>query len=160
VSWSGGRWSLRDFHLQHQSGDLRGNTVTVPGDFRAEVHGTINPRTFSPLFHAALNEWLGRFDFVDSPTIDLEVRGRQPTLEDCSAAGKIHFGRTLYDGGPAQNFTTDLRYQHGALSLFPFRPTKEGEEPSELIFDIRKKEVRIEKKQTGSAAESLVHGHS
>jgi hypothetical protein len=132
----------------------------VPDDFRAELHGKINPRTFSPLFHEALSEWLGRFDFVDSPTIDLEVHGRKPTLEACSATGKIQFGRALYDGAPAQHFTTDLRYQNGSLSLFPFRPTQQGEEPSELIFDIRKKEVHIEKKQTGSAAESQLHGHS
>lgn len=149
VSWSGGRWSLRDFRLQHQSGELRGDTVVVPGDFRASLHGSINPRVLSPLLHEGLTEWLARFEFVDSPAIDLELQGAAPSLDTCTANGKIRFDRALYDGAPAEHFTTEVRYAARTVTLFPFRSPDDSTD-AELIFDLRTGEVRLEKKAVES----------
>jgi hypothetical protein len=145
VSWSGGRWSLRDFRLQHQSGELRGDTIVVPGDFRARLNGSVNPRVLAPLLHEGLSEWLGRFEFVDSPAIELELQGAAPTLDTCTATGKIHFDRALYDGAPAEHFTTEVRYAARTVSLYPFRAPDDSSD-AELIFDFRTGEVRMEKK--------------
>ncbi len=161
ASWSGGRWSLRDLHLQHQSGEARGEAIVLPGEFRAKLQGSISPRAFSPWLHAAVSEWLGRFEFVDSPAIKLEFRGRAPTAEACAATGEIRFGRGLYEGAPAQNFTAQVRYAEGALSLSPFpRPAEDDAGEADLIFDLKTKEARLEKRHTGAVAPTSKHGGS
>ena len=149
LSWSGGAWSLRELTLVHRSGELHGDVMQLPRDFRAHVEGAINPRALTPLLPPSLAEWLGRFNFVDTPKLNLELRGTSPMLSDFAADGELQGGRATFDGQPANQLNARLRYVDQTISLSPFRGG-EADDPDakDMIYDLNSREVRYEDHQT------------
>ncbi len=139
-SWDGDRWCVRDLHLTHRTGELNGDAMQLPGNFRAELRGNMSPKAFLPFLDGVAAEWLSQFDFTDSPVLELSAKGSAFTLDDCHAAGTIRFGRTSYRGGPADGFA-HLDYAGRELKLSPF-PGERGKQTT--IFDFQQDEVRAE----------------
>lgn len=169
VSWSGGAWSLRELTLVHRSGEIHGDAMQLPQDFRARFEGAMNPRAFAPILAQPVVEWLGHFDFVDAPGLALELRGRSPALSECAVDGEVRFGRSSFDGHAANHFTSHLRYGQRTISLSPFlRAEADDSDAIDMIYDLNRKEFRFEERDTTASpaahpstpnADSLSHPH-
>ena len=140
ASWDGEAWSVRDLHIVHRTGQVTGDAVQTPGEFRAKLQGNINPRALLPLLSGNAADWLSQFDFTDAPEVSLTFQGKALTLDDCKAGGQVQFGRTRYRGAPAQGLSS-LAYSDHLLTLSPF-PAAQGKHA--LIFDFERNETRSE----------------
>lgn len=100
-SWDGRRWSVRDLSLSHKTGQLTGDFMQLPGDFRARVQSTISPKLIAPLLTGKASKWFSQFDFQDSPTFEINVWG--PRLDpEASATGRLRIGRANSRRTPAE----------------------------------------------------------
>lgn len=86
TSWQGPRWSVRNLNLKHHSGEIRGDLMQVPGDFRASLKSTIDPKLISPLLSGKAAEWFSTFNFGNQPGFEIDVKGSSPTLGANAAA--------------------------------------------------------------------------
>lgn len=145
-SWDGRRWSARDLLLKHRTGEAKGDVMQVPGDIRAQLKSTLNPKALQPLLSGKAFEFMSLFEFQDSPEIEIEARGAELTKEALSAKGKLRLGATTFRGVPAESMVTDFEYKDRELRIAPFRVQRsEGSGSGGLIFDFRDNEVRLEK---------------
>lgn len=147
-SWDGQRWSVRDVRLAHRTGEITGDAMQIPGVFRAHLRSSIHPRLLTPLLSGKAAEWFSQFEFKDAPTFEIDVRGKEPTLDGCAVEADLKIGQASYRGVGAQRFTAKARYEGRVLSLSPFRvDRKEGSGSGGLVFDFKRNEVRLEKIQ-------------
>jgi len=145
----GERWAARNLRLVHRSGEMKGDVMQLPGDFRSRVNSTLDPKTLSPLLGTSIGEWLKQFEFTDSPDIHVEARGSQPDAGKLWANGVLRLGRTSYRGVPAQSATATMRYLDRRLTVDPLRVVRpEGTGEGGLVFDFARNEVEIHKVQT------------
>ncbi|HEV7405307.1 MAG TPA: hypothetical protein VGO11_20355 [Chthoniobacteraceae bacterium] len=145
-SWEAKGWSLRDFHLAHDAGELTGDATFRPGDFRAQLNSTLDPGLLVGLLKPNHAEWLARFDFTVPPTLQLDVRGTAPALEACEGNGKLTYSRVRYQGLPATPTSSTLHFAKELLTLEPFTLEQDAKAgPSKLLFDFARHEVRLEK---------------
>ena len=86
TSWQGERWSVRNLDVRHYSGELRGDLMQVPGNFRAYLKSTIDPKLISPLLSGKAAEWFSQFNFGNQPGFEIDVKGPSPTLGANAAA--------------------------------------------------------------------------
>ncbi len=141
VSWDGDRWSVRDFHLTHRSGDVSGDAMQLPENFRAVLHSSIDPKALLPLLSGRAADWLSQFEFGSEPTVDLQIAGTAPSPDTCSASGDVQFAHTTFRNLQASG-TAKLEYAEGAVSLAPFPGGEKGN--GRVTFDFSKDEVRID----------------
>ncbi len=146
ASWRDGRWSGRDLRLTHRSGEISGDLMRLPGDFRARLHSTINPRVLTPMLPRQVAEFFSQFDFFDSPTLDLEMRGRELKMEEGSGRGTVKLGRASFRNVPVNGLSAALRYGERRLAIAPFELQRsEGNATGGLIVDLGANEIRLEK---------------
>ena len=145
VSWDGRRWSARDVRLVHRSGEATGDAMQVPGDFRARLHSTINPKPLQPLLSGQVARVFSLFEFPDSPRLDVEVRGRELSVDALTATGDLTLGAASYRGVGCVSVTTKLRYASRTLGIGPFHLRRtEGESTGGLLFDFKRDEARLD----------------
>ena len=145
-SWDGQRWSARNVQLQHRTGAASGDVLQVPGEFRARLVSSINPKALQPLLSGAALETLLQFDFRDSPQLEIEAQGAEMSREALNVSGKLKLGGTSYRGVPAESLTASFRYADRGLTISPFRVQRaEGGGGGGLFFDFRRNEVRLDK---------------
>jgi hypothetical protein len=141
-------WSVRDLRLAHTTGELSGDITCRPGEFRARLQSTLNPGLIATLLNPEEAEWLRRFDFAVSPTLQLEIRGAEPTLESCTGMGQITYSRVLYQGRAAVPAVSALEFREQVLTVSPFTLEHDaGGDASLLRFDFARHEVLLEKAQ-------------
>jgi hypothetical protein len=149
VSWDGDRWSAIDVHLAHRTGEITGDVLSLPGDFRTRMKSSINPKILAPLLSGRTAEWFRQFDFFESAKVDLEASGSEPTLAALTLRGHLDLGRCSYRGVPARSFHADVRYKDRQLAFTPFRVERaEGAGAGSMTFDFARDEVRFEKIRT------------
>ncbi len=146
-SWAGDRWSLREARLVRSGGEeATGDVLGVPGDFRARLRSTINPKALRPWLSGKAAETLAEFEFNQPPQITLEARGTAPALDAVIVEGEVGMGAASFRGVPADSATAKVRYANRVLSIAPFRVERsEGSGDGSLHFDFRRDEVRLEK---------------
>ncbi len=146
VSWDGLRWSARDLHLKHRSGDVRGDALRLPGEARIRLASTINPKDLQPLLSGKALAAMREFEFQTAPTIELEAHGDEFSQDALTVKGHLKLGSTSYRGVPAESATADFLYQDRVLTIAPFRVERtEGGGGGALIFNFKNDEVRLEK---------------
>ena len=145
-SSDGPRWTLRDVRLAHRSGAVSGDVQQVPGEFRARLRSTINPKALRPLLTGKAAETLAQFEFPQPPQLTLEASGTAPTLEAVVVHGEVKLGPASFRGVAAESASATLHYENRVLSLAPFRVQRaEGGGGGGLYFDFRRDEVRFDK---------------
>ena len=155
----GERWAARNLRLVHRSGEMTGDVMQLPGDFRSRLNSTLDPKTLSPLLGTAIGEWLKQFEFTDSPDIHVEARGSQPDAGKLWAKACFGLGRTSYRGVPAQSATATMRYLDRRLTVDPLRVVRpEGTGEGGLVFDFARNEVEIHKVQTTLNPQEVIRG--
>jgi hypothetical protein len=155
--YQGDRWAARGVRLIHQSGEIFGDVMQVPDDFRTRLHSTINPEVLAPLLTGPTAEWFKQFDFTDSPTIHIEARGPKPDPKKLWANAVLKLGRSTYRGVSAQSATATMRYSDRRLTVDPLRVVRpEGEGLGGLVFDFAREEVIVQKVRTTIHPQDLI----
>ena len=143
-SSDGPRWTLRDVRVVQRTGEVSGDVQQLPGDFRARLRSTINPKVLRPFLTGQAAETLAQFEFPQPPQLTLEASGTAPTLEALTVHGEVKLGPASFRGVAAESASTTLHYENRVLSLAPFRvPRAEG--GGGLYFDFLRNEARFDK---------------
>lgn len=155
--WDGERWAARNVKLVHQTGEITGDVMQLPGDFRTRLKSTINPKALAPFLQGNAAEWFKQFDFLDAPDLSLEVSGAKPDAESLAGNAAVRLGRTSYRDIWAQAVTATLRYGDRKLSIDPMRVIRtEGSADGGLLFDFLRNEVKIEKIRTSLHPQEII----
>jgi len=146
-SWDGSRWSLREARLARSGGEeVTGDALLVPGDFRARLRSTMDPKALRPLLSGKAAETLAQFEFARPPLLTLEARGATAAMDALTVEGEIAIGAASFRGVPADSATARVRYEDRVLSIAPFHVERsEGSGDGNLYFDFRRDEVRLDK---------------
>ncbi len=144
VSWDGERWAMREARLLHRSGMLYGDDMQVPGEFRAQLRSTNNPKPLQPLLSGVAARVLGEFEFQDAPAIVAELRGTDLSLDGCTVTGELRVGEASYRGVACESLTSAFRYEKRVLS-FPVAQLRraQGGGTGGLVFDFNTDQVRL-----------------
>jgi hypothetical protein len=149
IVFDGERWAARHLHLVHQTGELTGDVMHLPGDFRTRLRSTINPKALAPFLEGETSEWFKQFDFADSPSVSLELHGTEPDLEALSGNAALRLGRTSYRNVWAHSATATLRFAGRELIVDPLRVVRsEGIGEGGLVFDFARDEVAVQRIRT------------
>jgi hypothetical protein len=155
--YQGDRWAARDVRLIHQSGQITGDVMQLPDDFRTRLHSSINPEVLAPLLTGPTAEWFKQFDFLDAPTVHIEARGPSPDPDKLWANGVLKLGRSTYRGIPAQSATATVRYNDRRLTIDPLRVVRtEGTGEGGLVFDFARDEVIVQKIHTSIHPQDMI----
>jgi AsmA-like C-terminal region len=145
-SSDGARWTVRDVRVAHRTGAVSGDVQQLPGDFRARLQSTINPKALRPLLAGQAAETLAQFEFPQSPQLAFEAHGTAPTLDAIVVHGQAKLGPASFRGVAAESASATVHYENRVLSLAPFRVQRtEGGGGGGLYFDFRREEVRFDK---------------
>ena len=142
-SWNNDRWSARDIRLVHRSGEARGDAMQVPGEFRARLTSTINPKDLQPLLTGGAAEMMASLSFPKSPELSLDARGVEPTLESIVVTGKARLGATMFRGVISDSPNASVHYENRLLSVSPFRLHPSGGRAGNLLFDFQSGSARL-----------------
>ncbi len=145
-SWHDGRWSARDVRLAHRTGELTGDAMQVPGDFRAGLRSTINPGVLAPLFTGKAADVFSQFEFTESPSLEVTARGTAPELDAFSASAQVKIGPASFRNSRAESVVATVRWGGRKLSIEPFKLQRaEGGGSGAVIVDFARNEVHLEK---------------
>jgi len=142
-SWNNGRWSARDIRLTHRSGEARGDVMQVPGEFRARVESTINPKDLQPLLTGATAEMMASLSFPKSPALSLDASGAEPTLRSIIVNGRATLGPATFRGIVSDSPSATVHYENRLLSVSPFRLHPAEGRAGNLLFDFQSGSVRL-----------------
>ena len=144
-SWDGERAMIRELRLRHESGELRGDFLDAPNDFRLNVESAIDPivfRAFAP--SPELNHFLAEWEWSRPPSIHLTIRGRGRDPETWIGDGAITTQRTKFRGAAMNEGSATLRLEKGALNLNNLRVVRdEGAGTGSIAYDFAHHEIRF-----------------
>ncbi len=144
-SWQAGRWSARDVRLVHRTGELTGDAMQVPDDFRAGLRSTINPRVVAPFLTGKAADVFSQFEFTDSPVIELTARGTEPKLDALSASAEVKIGRAVFRNSRAESVVATVRWGGRKLTIEPFKLQRaEGGGSGGVTVDFARNEVHLD----------------
>ena len=136
-SWETGRWSVREFRLVHKSGELSGDLMQVPEDFRIRLVSTLP----TALFELALTEpssqgplrWLQNREPLK---VEVEARGRSPELAACGVWGRVEVGKSTFRGVELERFASPFVLKGGVWSFGPLQLKRtEGQGEGSVTYD-------------------------
>src|SRR5207244_5028460 len=143
-SWDGSRWYLLDLNLSNRTGEVLADAMQIPGDFRAKVHSTIDPKTLAPFATGKLAEVAGELEFQQSPELQFTISGNSPKAENCEVDGEIRLGRTRFRGVPLNAATAMMRIKDKAITCEQIKVERdEGTGTGALTVDFGHHEVRL-----------------
>ncbi|MEQ1860975.1 MAG: AsmA-like C-terminal region-containing protein [Chthoniobacteraceae bacterium] len=157
VVWDGDRWGARNVRLAHRSGQITGDAMQLPGEFRARLRSTINPKTLAPLLTGKAAEWFTQVEFLDAPLVSAEVTGREFDPVRLSGNAALKLGRTSYRDVWAQSATATLRYADRRITVDPLHVVREeGVADGGLVFDLARDEVAVQKIRTSLHPQEII----
>lgn len=150
ASWDGTRWAVRDARLVHRSGELSLNAVQVPGQFRAHLLSSIDPKVFIPFTSGKTAEMIGELDFPDAPRLELRVSGPSLKPELCEMEGSVQLGRSRFRGVGLERASSRITFKDRAVTYRDFKVERqEGSGTGTFAYDFGRREVRLEKIRAG-----------
>src|SRR5581483_7891745 len=148
-SYDGSRWYLRDVSLRNRTGAVSLNAIQLPGDFRAKLQSSINPRSLLPLVSGKAAEMLGEYEFLQSPHITLAMHGPSPDFDRCEADGELKLGHTRLRGVALNSANATLRIANKAVSYENFKVQRdEGIGTGTFTYDFGVHEVHLNNVKT------------
>src|SRR5207237_825154 len=109
-SWDGEHIFVHDFRVRHESGQLSAELFDAPGDFRLNLHSTMNPAGLKPLVPAGSREFFNEWEWQRSPAIDLIIRGHEHDPNTWQGEGTIALDRTRFRGIWLNKATSRIRF--------------------------------------------------
>jgi len=143
-SWDGERAMVRELRLRHESGELRGDLLDAPDDFRLNLESAIDPIIFRAFASPELGRFLAEWEWSRPPAIRLTVRGPGRNPETWVGDGAITTQRTRFRGTWMNEASAVLRLENGALNLNNLRVVRdEGSGTGSIAYDFAHHEVRF-----------------
>lgn len=148
-SWDGQRTMLRDVRVRHASGELLGDFLDAPGDFRLNLESSINPTALRAFAPAGFQQFLSEWEWPKSPAVRLGIRGSSHDPETWTGDGTVALLRTRFRGVWMNSATANIHLGDGALSFKDLRVTREeGNGTGSFTYDYKRHEVRLEHVKT------------
>ncbi|MEY2481632.1 MAG: hypothetical protein QOK24_160 [Verrucomicrobiota bacterium] len=143
-SWDGERAMLRDLRVRHESGELRGDLLQAPNDFRLNLESAVDPVVLRAFASPDLSRFLGEWEWRRPPTVRLALRGPGPLPETWTGEGTIATQRTRFRNVWMNEASATVHLDKGALSFQNLHVTRdEGAGSGSFTYDFLKHEVRL-----------------
>jgi hypothetical protein len=143
------RWFIDGLHLSHRSGEINGSAMQLPGDFRARLQSTIDPRALLPLTSGKMAEVLGEWEFIQPPLFYLEAHGPSMDPNVCEVNGDMALRKTRLRGVGINAATARLKIKDKAVTYENFKLDRdEGSATGTFTYDFGKHEVRMDQIHT------------
>ena len=143
-AWNGDRMMLRDIRLRHSTGQLAGDLLDQPNDFRLNFRSSVKPGALMPLAPPGLREFLAEWEWQQSPTVRLAIRGTSRDPASWHGEGVLGLERTRFRGVWMNSARADLRFGDGSISFDNFRVTRdEGVGTGSFRYEFDKHELLI-----------------
>jgi hypothetical protein len=143
-AWDGDRIMIRQLRLRHESGELRGDLLDAPNDFRLSVDSAIDPIVFRAFGSPELGRFLAEWEWSRPPSIRLSVRGPSRDPETWKGDGAITTQRTRFRGTWMNEASAALRLENGAFNLNNLRVVRdEGTGTGSIAYDFAHHEIRF-----------------
>lgn len=143
-SWDGDRAMVRELRLRHESGELRGDLLDAPNDFKLNVESSVDPIVFRAFASPELGRFLAEWAWTRPPAIRLAVRGPGRDPVTWSGDGSIVTERTRFRGTWMNEARATLRLENGALNLDDLRVVRdEGTGTGSIAYDFGHHEIRF-----------------
>ncbi|PYJ89431.1 MAG: hypothetical protein DME70_02130, partial [Verrucomicrobia bacterium] len=149
-SWDGERAMIRELRLRHESGELRGDLLDAPNDFRLTLESAIDPIVFRAFASPEMGRFLAEWEWTRPPSIRLAVRGPSRNPETWTGDGAITTQRTRFRGAWMNDASAALHLENGALQLNNLRVVRdEGTGTGSIAYDFAHHEIRFKDIRTG-----------
>ena len=157
-SWDGERGMIRELRLRHESGELRGNLLDAPNDFRLTVESGIDPIVFRAFTSPEMGRFLAEWVWTRPPSIRFALHGPDRDPATWTGEGTIATQRTRFRGAWMNEANAALRLGNGALNLDNLRVVRdEGVGTGSIAYDFAHHEVRFKEiKSTLRINEAIV----
>jgi hypothetical protein len=143
-SWDGERAMVRELRVRHESGELRGDLLDAPNDFRLNLESAVDPVVFRAFASPELGRFLAEWLWTRPPTVRLAVRGASRLPETWSGEGTIATQRTRFRGAWMNEAGAVLRLEKGALTLDNLHVLRdEGAGSGSITYDFTHHEIRF-----------------
>jgi hypothetical protein len=143
-SWDGERTLIRELRVRHQTGQLRGDLLDAPNDFRLNLESTISPEAVRPVVPSQANEFLREWQWQRPPTIRMSIRGTDRDPGSWQGDGTVALGRTRFRGTWMNGASARIHFADGAVTCEDIQVTRnEGTGSGSFTYDFKKHEVRI-----------------
>jgi hypothetical protein len=143
-SWDGERAMVRELRVRHESGELRGDLLDAPNDFKLNVESALDPIVFRAFTSPEMGRFLAEWVWTRPPAIRLALRGPSRDPVTWSGDGSIATQRTRFRGTWMNEAHAALRLENGALNLENLHVTRdEGVATGSIAYDFAHHEVRF-----------------
>jgi len=143
-SWDGERAMVRELRVRHESGELTGDLLDAPNDFRLNLESAIDPVVLRAFASPELGQFLGEWEWRRPPAVRLALRGPSRLPETWSGEGTIATQRTRFRGAWMNEATAAVHLEKGALTFDNLHVTRdEGAGSGSFTYDFVKHEVRL-----------------
>lgn len=143
-SWDGDRGMVRELRLRHESGELRGDLLDAPNDFRLNLESAIDPIVFGAFTSPEMGRFLSEWVWSRPPAIRFTVRGPGRDPVTWTGEGSITTQRTRFRGAWMNEASAVLRLEKGAFNLDNLRVVRdEGAGTGSIAYDFARHEVRF-----------------
>src|SRR5947209_9374670 len=149
-SWDGERAMIRELRLRHESGELRGDLLDAPKDFRLTIDSAIDPTVFRAFASPELGRFLGEWEWTRPPLIRLAIHGPGCDPEFWVGDGNITTQRTRFRGGWMNEARSGIRLENGALTAADLHVIRdEGVGTGTIVYDFAHHEIRLKEIKSG-----------
>jgi hypothetical protein len=143
-SWDGDRGMIRELRLRHESGELRGDLLDAPNDFRLTLESAIDPVVFRAFPSPEMGRFLAEWVWSRPPSIRFALHGTSRDPATWTGSGNIATQRTRFRGTWMNEASAALRLENGALHLDNLRVVRdEGTGTGSIAYDFAHHEVRF-----------------
>ncbi len=141
--------NFRNVKLAHESGTLEGQAMRLDDVWRYQAQMTMNPEALKPFITTdELREFLGRFDFDNASTVEVDAagEGRMEDPESWRHDVTLDARQFRLDNEPVRRFSTVLQRTPGKAELTDLKLARpEGEvSVARLSVDEAAKAARID----------------
>jgi AsmA-like protein len=157
-SWDGERAMIRELRLRHESGELRGDLLDAPNDFRLNVESALDPIVFRAFTSPEMGRFLAEWVWSRAPAVRLAIRGPSRDPLTWTGEGNISTQRTRFRTAWMNEASAALRLEKGAFNLDNLRVVRdEGTGTGSIAYDFGRHEVRFKDiKSTLRLTEAIV----
>jgi hypothetical protein len=143
-SWDGERGMIRELRLRHESGELRGDLLDAPNDFRLTLDSAIDPVVFRAFTSPEMGRFLAEWVWTRPPSIRFALHGTGRDPATWTGEGSIATQRTRFRGAWMNEASAALRLENGAFHLDNLRVVRdEGTGTGAIAYDFAHHEVRF-----------------
>ena len=143
-SWDGERAMVRELRVRHESGELTGDLLDAPNDFRLNLESAIDPIVLSAFASPELGRFLKEWEWRRPPAVRLALRGPSRNPETWFGEGTIAAQKTRFRGAWMNEAAAAVHLDKGALTFDNLRVVRdEGTGSGSFTYDFVKHEVRL-----------------